>query len=319
VRVANVLADGPPGAIGQDGTTTGGVRPALPSAGASGLHVAGIAGIAIGGLAALAVFVGLLGFLTTTAFNQSLGRDAAFSTDRVPGDWLAFGAQSLFAPALLAALAVLAGRLAVTGWRLLLGAVPFLRPFVRGVHRGLASAAGRIGATGPVAASQWLLVAQILALALVAARFVPLMETVVFPGEVGPEALALLADESTEPMWYRATVTLVLLAMGLAWYALLSTAGARAAIHRTTVVAGAAVMAVALLMLVVPYRLLYHNEMPRTDLADGTRCYEVGVRELQVLLYCPDLLPPRVTIANRASTRSTGVRENIFSQAAPPR
>jgi hypothetical protein len=84
-------------------------------------------------------------------------------------------------------------------------------------------------------------------------------------------------------------------------------------------VAGAAVIAFLILLLVVPYRILYHSDRPRADLEDGTRCYELGVHEDQVLLYCPDLPPSRVKIVNRALTRPNGNRESIFSLASPPR
>jgi hypothetical protein len=143
---------------------------------------------------------------------------------------------------------------------------------------------------------------------------VDLIEAIASPGEVVPAKLGLLANESDEALFYRAAITLILLGMGLGWQAILSRPGAAIAVHRTTVIAGMAAIVFALLMLVVPYRLLYHNEMPRTEY-EGARCYEVGARENQLLLYCPDLPPPRVRLADRALTRPTGIQESIFSKA----
>jgi hypothetical protein len=111
-----------------------------------------------------------------------------------------------------------------------------------------------------------------------------------------------------------------MVAGGASWYALLSQPAVRPLIHGATIVAGAAAMALALLMLVVPYRLLYHNAMPRTAL-NGERCYEVGARGAQVLLYCPDAPAPRVKIAERTMLSDSGITvlESIFSQAPPSR
>lgn len=103
--------------------------------------------------------------------------------------------------------------------------------------------------------------------------------------------------------------------MAFSWYRLLSTPNARSAIHWSTLAAAAAVLVIALLMLVVPYRLLYHNEMPQVMLG-AERCYRLGVRDEQVLLYCPDRPAPRVTTADESLVVPTGITENIFSPAA---
>jgi eukaryotic-like serine/threonine-protein kinase len=272
-----------------------------------------LARIGIGVVAGLAA-IGLLGWLTTAAYNQSLGLDASFSSDQVPRDWFGFGVRALFAPALLVTLVFLAGRLVVTISRQILRLV---RPLGRGaaaLRARVATLAMRLGAGDVVAASQWLLVGQVIALTLVWLRFVDLIEAIASPGEVVPAKLGLLANESDEALFYRAAITLILLGMGLGWQAILSRPGAAIAVHRTTVIAGMAAIVFALLMLVVPYRLLYHNEMPRTEY-EGARCYEVGARENQLLLYCPDLPPPRVRLADRALTRPTGIQESIFSKA----
>ena len=74
----------------------------------------------------------------------------------------------------------------------------------------------------------------------------------------------------------------------------------------------------ALLMLVMPYRLLYHNEMKRTDF-EGARCYQIGVSVTKVLLYCPDSPPPRIKSVNAddPQLRPTDIHEESMFSAAP--
>ena len=146
-------------------------------------------------------------------------------------------------------------------------------------------------------------------------RFVPIIEAVTYPDKVDVSWLALLAPPSQEPVYFQSAAALLVFGMGFGWYRLLSTPDARSAIHWSTLVAGAAVLVIALLMLVVPYRLLYHNEMPRV-MVGAERCYRLGVHDGQVLLYCPDRPAPRVTTADESLVVPTGITENIFSPAA---
>jgi hypothetical protein len=271
------------------------------------------------------LIVGALGLLTTTAFNSSLERDATFSTDSVM-DWWIFGFRSLVGPLLLSALAVLAGRLAVTVWHALLRVVPPLKRAVRRVTGALAKTAPHIGAASSAELSQWLVALHFGALVFIALRFQDLISAVVNPGYVGPDLLRLLDPNDLTPSNYRAALTLVLVGASAAWYALLTRPGSRAAVHRTTIGAGVAAAGFTLVMLTVPYRLVYYNEMPKLSL-DGARCYEVGARPAeagahgpQLLLYCPDLPSPRIRIVDStAVTRpSTTVRESMFSHVSSP-
>jgi hypothetical protein len=271
-------------------------------------------GIAV---AAVAV-VGVLGLLTTAAFDQSLERDVTFSDDG-PFDWWVFGARSLVYPALLAGVVIALGRLVVTAWQAILRLLPPLRRALRHVTGPLRGMAPHVGAHSPVTIAQWLVFFQVLAVVVLGIHFQSFIEAVTYPSIVRAEYLGLLGPESTTPLFYRTWLTLVLVGTAAGWYGLLARPGRRAAIHRTILVAGGAAATITLLMLVVPYRILYYNEMPRTQLG-ADRCYETGSRRGQVLLYCPDLPPPRVKIADDTTLTRSGstVRESIFSLASPP-
>jgi hypothetical protein len=71
---------------------------------------------------------------------------------------------------------------------------------------------------------------------------------------------------------------------------------------------------VALLLCVAPYRIVWKNEAPRYDVA-GERCFAIGESGSELLLHCPDRLPPRNRVVKRddPSLHATGVRQNIFT------
>jgi hypothetical protein len=257
--------------------------------------------------------------VTSAAFNQALGREAEFSSDG-PFDWWVYGVKSLVWPLVLATLVVLGGRLAVTICKAVARVVPPLARLARRIRQSVAKSAPHLGVESAITISQWLVFLQVVFLTLIWVRFSDLLAAVTYPGSVSSDLLVLLAPENSAPLFYRSMLTLLLVGTVSAWYALLKKPGAREAVHRTTLVAGAALAVLTLLMLAMPYRILHHNEMLRVSL-NGDRCYEVGERPPRVLLYCPDLPPPRVKIADSATlTRpSSTVPESIFSQASPPR
>lgn len=265
------------------------------------------------GLATI-VAIGLFGILTSMAFDQSLGRDSAYSTESF-ADWWLFGARSLLWPAILIMVVIISGRLLITVWRGLQQVIPGLKKLAEAASVGAVRVARQLGAVGPVAGSQWLLFVQVVALIAVWRRFVPIMEAIIDPATADGAKLGLLANSSQEPLYFQSAAALLVFGMAFGWYRLLSIPTARSAIHWSTLVAGAAVLVIALLMLVVPYRLLYHNEMPRV-MVGAERCYRLGVHDGQVLLYCPDRPAPRVATADESLVVPTGISENIFSPAA---
>jgi hypothetical protein len=221
----------------------------------------------------------------------------------------------------LAAIVILAGRLVVSLGQLVRRIAAPVARRVTPSGRSLRVLSRHLGAGSAVAVSQWLVLFQVIAIVYVFWRYQDFIQAFTHPAAVSPELLAILSPTSLTPLTYRSFVTLVMVGTGAAWFALLASPDRRAVIHRTTVIAGGAAMVLLLLMLVVPYRLLHHNEMPRTTF-EGARCYELGQREAQVLLYCPDAPPEqRVKVADRTMLSETGVTvlESIFSEAPPLR
>jgi hypothetical protein len=163
--------------------------------------------------------------------------------------------------------------------------------------------------------AQWLLVAQLGGIAVLAWRFRHLLQAATQPAQAPAEYVALLSSQSDEALFYRGALSLLLWAMVLGWYALLGRPGAATLIPSTTKFAGAAAVLCALLMLEVPYRLLYHNEFTRVSFVDQ-RCYEIGRATKEVLLYCPDAQPPRIRRVTEQDIRlppaGVIINESIF-------
>ena len=165
------------------------------------------------------VAIGLLGFLTSAAFNQSLARGRDFSNDS-PQMWLEFGAQSLVAPAGLAALVFVLVRLFVMGWHAVLRLVRPVWVLAGKVRVLWSHLLHGIGATSVSRVALWLLLLQILAVATVWLWFRGFIEALIWPSVTESALLRLLADDSMTAPRFRAVLTVLLLAMTAAWYAL---------------------------------------------------------------------------------------------------
>jgi hypothetical protein len=264
------------------------------------------------GLAAAVAAVGVLGFLMSAAFDLALGREAGFSDDS-PADWWLYGARSLVAPAVYTALAVIAVRVVAAGWDLALQVVPPLRRWDERGRAGLARTLERSGGPGGASAAQRLLLVQVVLLAGVLIWFRDIVNAFpIWVDTADAATLAILRPDNARLELYRGMLTLLLLAMALSWRAMLRRSPARA-MDRGTIVGGVAVMALVLLMLEVPWRLIYKSDFPRVTFA-GARCYQTGRNGEDLLLFCPENPRPRNTSVKASDPRltPTGVRESIF-------
>jgi hypothetical protein len=118
--------------------------------------------------------------------------------------------------------------------------------------------------------------------------------------------------------WYRRTLSFLFLGTILGWYAVVKVASLkRHTLHRGTLVAGLAVLALILACLSFPYRLLLKNEFEAVNW-NATECYILGERAEDALLFCPGLQPPRTRVVQKSAGLQRLCRvESIFTKFSP--
>jgi hypothetical protein len=267
------------------------------------------------GAVAVAGGIWILGLLTSLAFDLTLGRLGGFSHESALGWWI-WGLRSLVAPAFYVVFTL--GLLRGVGliWRLL----AWLRPVrtVSGrVTRLVRSATARMHLDSPAAAGQAILVVQIVVLVLFCWRFSNLIGA--FTSNISTASSSTLAplapgNEAAHDA-YRLVLPLIVLGMVLAWMRVWRwerRSGARG--DRAAGATGLALVVLALLLLEFPYRILRHSLFLRVAY-DSERCYVIGDRGENLLLYCPDAPSPRNKVVDAGDPRveRTTTIESIFT------
>ncbi len=302
----------PPGAMVNPGAQQAEIAPeAPPPAAVAWVKLATWLGAAGVGVAV----IGVLGFFTSAAFDISLDRPGEFSTESV-FDWWVWGFRSLVTPAFFALAAVIVVRLVSFAFHAF-GRLVMPRGIATRVEALPRSAAARMGLDNPIAAGQFLLVLQVAALAWVFWHFSDLM--VAFSSSISlsePAALAPLAPQNFRHREdYRSVLPLLAFGMGAAWVRVWRWRrqfGSRG--DRATVIAGVSLVVILAVLAAIPYRTLNHNRFQRVTYA-GERCYAIGERGTELLLYCPEARAPRTRVVPAGDSRleRTPLVESIFT------
>ena len=266
-----------------------------------------------GATVAILLAMGVFGFLTSVAFNQTLQREG-FANEG-PAEWFLFGARSFVAPAIYAVVAILLSRLALGLWRVIRQLVPSARRATTALTTSTTRVWHALGGTTGSSITQWLLLVHSLALVAIWLRFYDLLNAMIFLNEVPADVMRALDPANMQSLLYRPSLTILLILVTAGWHAVLSRAALARSVSSTTRATGAGMILITLLFLEVPYRLQIQNDFPRVDRA-GARCYELGRRETERLLYCPDS-PPRIHIVREEEVRLAipPTIEPIFSPA----
>ena len=309
---ASEIEAAPPNAMVKPGARQVAVAPEVPPPTAvAWVKVATWLGTAGAGVAV----VGVLGFLTSAAFDVLLDRPGWFSNETV-FDWWVWGFRSLVSPAFFALAAVLVVGLMNFAFQTF-GRVIMPRGIATRVEALPRSAAARLGLDNPIAAGQVLLVLQVAALAWVFWHFFDLM--VAFSSSISlsdPAALAPLAPQNFRHREnYRSVLPLLGFVMAAAWAGVWRWRrqfGSRG--DRATVIAGMSLVVILAVLAQIPYRIFNHNGFQRVAYA-GERCYVIGERGTELLLYCPDSRAPRNRIVPAGDSRleRTLLVESIFT------
>jgi len=269
----------------------------------------------LGAVGAGMAVIWILGFLTSAAFDISLDRPADFANESA-FDWWMWGFRSLVAPAFYALGAVVVVRLVSFAVHLL-GRVAGLRGMAMRVAALPQSAAARLGLDNPIGVGQMLLVLQVAVLAWVFWYFFDLIAA--FRSTISVADAATLVPLAPENIRlhedYRSVLPLLVFAMVAAWARVWRwrRQGASGS-DRATVVAGTSLVVILVVLAQVPYRILNHNTFQRLAFA-GERCYAIGERGTDLLLYCPDARAPRNKVVPAGDSRLERTRlvESIFT------
>lgn len=283
-------------------------------------HTKGVMTLATwsGAAAAIIAVIWAFGFLISAAFDIALGRPGDFATESVFDRWV-WGLRSLVGPAFYALAVLVVIRLVSVAIRVL-GRVTGLRRLATRVAAPARSAAARLGIDNPIAAGQILLVLQVAAIAWALWYFADLMAA--FSSPINFEDAAVFAPLAPENFRhqedYRSVLPLLVIAMVAAWARVWRWRRQRGTTgDRATLAAGASLIVILAVLAEVPYRILSHNTFQRVAFA-GERCYAIGERGTELLLYCPDAKAPRNKVVPAGDPRLERTRlvESIFTTRA---
>jgi len=259
----------------------------------------------------------MLGFVTSMAFNQALGR-TQFS-DESGVSWLVWGLRSLIGPALFMTLAYVMYRLVRLLWRICERLVPPLARASWRVQERLTTVLRSRGLLDRTTGAQWLLGAQAVAVAAACWIFRDLIAAFAsFLDTAPPGALAQLSPDNDAQVVYRAVLSILFLGLAAIWYRLLHAPSGGLRVDRAVAAGGLALLGLLLVILSAPFRLVYQNQFQRADYK-GERCYITGQRGTDLLLFCPDVVPRnRIVGAADSDLHRTPVVESIFTSAPAP-
>jgi hypothetical protein len=114
---------------------------------------------------------------------------------------------------------------------------------------------------------------------------------------------------------YRGVFSGVVILSVALWYPVLKLIRKGQSVHWGLIAAGTVVVFAALVLLHFPYRLLYSNKTFEAVQWRDSRCYAIGERADDLLLFCAELSPRnRIVKKNDQALVHLNVTESIFSQ-----
>ena len=269
-------------------------------------------------VAALLVLV-TLGFFISHAYAYLMGLEPAFKTDG-PLQWLDWGRLSIVAPLVF----MLAVSIVVVLAREIVSLVRRVSSradqTLRALGEGAARAVRRLGLTPSSAlACALLLFALVFDWWVIMWHFPDLVSATWTPVDSASRSLLarLSPDNDSEHVAYRQVISLGVLVLAFGLYKAVQLASSRGERLRPMLIGGvAAAAAFNLILLDVPYRILWYNESETVTYA-GTPCHILAEAGGSARLFCGSRTP-RSVIAPIGELKDRGPRENIFKQFTVP-
>jgi tRNA A-37 threonylcarbamoyl transferase component Bud32 len=268
-------------------------------------------------LAVAAVMIGMttIGALTTQWFDLKLGR-VGF-VDETPLDWFLWGRLASFGPFVLLVMVGVPISALVVLRRVAIAMSSHLRALDEAARGRVRALAHRLRLDEAPVLGSCALILSTLAIVSAVWYFAPLLTTLLGgPLQNGTtEQFRLLSrDYVLDHNQYRQVFAIVVLFSVVVWYPVRKLVQKGQAIHWGMVAAGIAATSFALVLLHFPYRLMYYNDVFEAVMWNGSRCYVVGERGDQELLFCPGLQRPRNRIVSKSDPARVplGITESLF-------
>jgi hypothetical protein len=269
-----------------------------------------LAGLAVAGIWGL-------GAITSIVFNHTLGRSGEFATESILSWWV-WGFRALIPGTVYVVMVLLAVWAARALWRLITRTVP---PARRAADSGtffIQRFSERTGFNTPSALAEALLIFQVIAVVAFCWYFVDIFSAMAsFVETASAEDLEpMRPDHRFRHQIYGQSMAMLILAMAVGiqlvrrWQRIRGFAPSMKPFR-----ANLAAMAVAFVVLVLPYRLMWQNRVEVAVYQD-MRCYILADSGPAVRLYCPTSAVPRtrrVAQVDPTFTR-TGQVENLYTR-----
>ena len=283
-----IAADSAGTTVSTDGATS---PPAAPRRGATFSNYAGIALLAL-------MAVG--GMLSSVAYNAALGR-AAYQSDTFFQQF-GWGAQALFLPFILTCLAAGLAGAAIAVRRVVIEASAGARELDRRLWQRGRNLCVRLALTDPAVCTSWLLLVTALCAAMIWTYWTPLLMAVTTDISFAPAETLAVFSPALAPYrtGYRMALSLLVAGNLAGWFIVARATGRQAPLPDWIVATEVALIALLLISMQLPYRLLHHVEKSDAVTWRGQQCYVVGKGPTDDLLYCSRMFP-RIHVVPRTA------------------
>jgi hypothetical protein len=263
----------------------------------------------------LLVLVIFLGWLNTQAFNLTLGTND-FASD-TPWDWWVWGRRTSLPPLMILAVVAVPSAVVVGVLRGLRAYSSVAKRCGEVMHVHLTRTVHRLHCDDIMVLASGVLLMSVILVSSAVFYYLPLIKAAVLTDVSNdvPERLAILSPDFVDyHNEYRVVLTLLVVASAALWYPVVRLRAQGQRLPAVIGLAGLVVMLFSLVLLHLPYRLLYWNAFDVVTW-NGARCYVIGSRNAETLLSCPEFSPPRNRRINETRDKiiPLGIKENIFT------
>ena len=231
-----------------------------------------------------------LGFLATRVYDKTF--DVGRYSDDSLGTWLRIGLRSVV-PLIVWVLMVVVGWLIVrTIWQVIRSAVPPVNTLAGRVEKTVSSMLSHRARIERLTIARWLLLGQVVVVVVLGLTYQALLTALVTPFNTADssvwQVLFYSSDELGPVNEYQALLPISAAAMALAWWRLIRSSGGLIALDRPIVAVGFTIVLLLLFGATMPFRVFYDARNLHRYEINKERCYEVGRRDDEVRVFCPD-------------------------------